>query len=130
MMKSRRSGVELGDRRDDAEIGIALGQIELAQLLLVEGEPVRIVGRVAAQRIPVGLARRHLADQPAVAELLVADDVDLADARARALVDLEHHIDAVLVELDDLRLDPGGVAALAPIELDDPGDVGADRGCG
>ena len=43
----------------------------------------------------------------------------------RPLVDLEHDVDAVLVELDDLRLDAGGVAALAAIELDDPGDVGA-----
>ena len=43
----------------------------------------------------------------------------------RPLVDLEHHVDAILVELDDLRLDAGGVAALAAVELDDPGDVGA-----
>ena len=43
--------------------------------------------------------------QVAVAELLVADDVDLADLRLRPLVDLEHDVDAVLVELDDLRLD-------------------------
>ena len=76
------------------------------------------------------LAGRHLADQAAVAELLVADDVDPADAGFRPLVDLEHHIDAVLVELDDLRLDRGGVAALAAIELDDPGDVGAGARAG
>src|SRR6185295_6721261 len=63
--------------------------------------------------------------QAVIAELLVADDVDPADARARAFVDLEHHVDAVLVELDDLRLDAGGIAALAAVELDDPGDIGA-----
>ena len=48
----------------------------------------------------------------------------------RPLVDLEHDVDAVLVELDDLRLDAGGVAALAAIELDDPGDVGAGARAG
>src|SRR6185503_12044967 len=58
------------------------------------------------------------------------DDVDRADVRARAFVDLEHHIDAVLLELDDLRLDGGGEAALAAIELDDAGDVGARLGAG
>ena len=38
-------GRQLGDRRDDPEIGIAVGQVELPQLLLVEGEPVGIVAR-------------------------------------------------------------------------------------
>ena len=72
-----------------------------------------------------GLAGRHFLAQAAVAEMLVADDVDRADLGEFALVDLEHDVDAVLVELDDLRLDAGGEAALAAIELDDPRDVGA-----
>ena len=62
--------------------------------------------------------------------LLVADDVDLADLGLRPLIDLEDDVDPVLVELDDLGLDLGGEAALAAIELDDPGDVGARLGAG
>ena len=61
---------------------------------------------------------------------VVAEDVDRADLGEVALVDLEHDIDAVLVELDDLGLDAGGEAALAAIQLEDPVDVGADRGAG
>ncbi len=34
---------QLGDRGDHAEIGIAVGQVELAQLLLVEGQAIGIV---------------------------------------------------------------------------------------
>ena len=50
--------------------------------------------------------------------------------RLGPLADLEDDVDAVLVELDDLGLDRGGEAALAAIELDDPGDVGAGLGAG
>ena len=41
-------GRQLGKRGNDAEIGIALGQVEGAQLLLVGGQPVGIVGVVRA----------------------------------------------------------------------------------
>ena len=49
-----------------------------------------------------------------------------ADLGHVALVDLEHEIDAVLVELDDLGLDRGGEAAAAAIEVEDALDVGLD----
>jgi hypothetical protein len=58
------------------------------------------------------------------------EDVDLPDLGLVALLDLEHDVDAVLVELDDLRLDIGREAALAAIELDDPRDVRARLGPG
>src|SRR5579864_1762789 len=45
-------------------------------------------------------------------------------------MDFEDHIDAVLVELDDLGVDPGRKAALAAVKLEDPVDVGAGRGAG
>ena len=45
---------------------------------------------------------------------------------ARALVDLEHEIHAVLLELDDLGLDGGGEAALAAIDVEDALHVGLD----
>jgi hypothetical protein len=60
--------------------------------------------------------------------LLVADDVDLLDARLGAFIHFEHEIDAVLVELDDLGLDGCRETALAAVELDDAGDIGADLG--
>ncbi len=44
--------------------------------------------------------------------------------------DLEDQVDAVLVQLDDLRLDRGGEAALALIKLDDPVNVGPNLGTG
>ena len=62
--------------------------------------------------------------------MLVADDVDGADLGLVALVDLEHQVDAVLVELDDLGFDRRGEAALALVQFDDPVDVGADLRAG
>ena len=53
-----------------------------------------------------------------------------ADLGEVALGNLEHHVDAVLVELDDLRLDSRGKPALPAIEIDDPLDVGPDRRAG
>ena len=63
-------GRQLGERGDDAEVGIALGQIEGAKLLLVGGEPVRIVGVVRLEEAEdsAGLARVHLLAQASVAE--------------------------------------------------------------
>ena len=120
-------GRQLGKRRDDAEVGIALGQIEGAKLLLVGREPVRIVGVVRLEEAEdsAGLARVHLLAQAFVVKLLVADDVDRPDLGQVAFVDFEHDVDAVLVELDDLGLDARGEAALAAIKLEDPVDVGA-----
>ena len=47
-----------------------------------------------------------------------------------ALVDFKDQIDAVLVELDGFRLDRGGEAAAALVQLDDPVDVAANLGTG
>jgi hypothetical protein len=73
---------------------------------------------------PASFPGRHLPLEAAVREGLVADDVDLADARARPLVHFEHHIHAVLIELDDLRLHSSGEAALPAVQLDDTRHVG------
>ncbi len=63
--------------------------------------------------------------------MFVADDVDLrGPCDLRALVDLEDDVDAILLELDHLRIDGRGEAALAAIELDDAGDVGTGLGAG
>src|SRR4051794_17840231 len=60
----------------------------------------------------------------------VAEDVDRADLGEVALINLEHHVDAVLVELHDLGIDACGEAALPPIEFEDSVDVGADCAAG
>ena len=100
-------GRQLGQRRNDAEIGITLGEIESAQLLLVRGEAIRIVAVIGLEHPEqaAGFLGVHFLAQPAIAILVIADDVDCADLRGRALVDLKHQIDAVLIELDDLRFD-------------------------
>ena len=71
---------QLGDRRDDAEIGVALGEVELAQQLAVVGQAVGIVVVVAVERSGTSGSRCVWIDlaQPAVAERLVADEVDRA----------------------------------------------------
>ena len=122
----------LGKRLDDSKIGISLGQIECAKLLLIGGEPVGIVGVVRLQEAEDSprLARVHLLPEALVRERLVAENVDRPDLGEVAFVDFEHHVDAVLVELDDLRLDAGGKAALRAIKLEDPVDVGTDCGAG
>ena len=61
---------QLGQRRDDAEVGVALGQVEGAQLLLVGGKPVGVVGVVGLEEAqgPARLLRVHLLAEAAVAE--------------------------------------------------------------
>ena len=62
--------------------------------------------------------------QPALAIRMVAHEGDAADDRRCALVDLEHDVDAVLVQLDDLRLDRGAEATVFGIVVDDLPPVG------
>ena len=58
---------------------------------------------------------------------VVADEDDLLDAGLLAFVDLEHEIDAVVRQLDDLRLDADVEAAVAPVDFDDALHVGLHR---
>ena len=109
-------GRQFGHRRDDVEIGVAVGQVELTHLLLVIGQAIGIVAGARGEDLgDAGLLGRHLTAQAPVREMLVADDVDLADAALRALVDFEHDIDAVLIEQHHLGIDVGSEAALAAI---------------
>src|SRR5260221_10718587 len=97
---------QLGHRRHHAEVGIALGQVVLAQQLAIEIEAVGIVAVVRRQEaIPDAFAGADLAAQRAVAEMLVADETDALNAGYVAFVDLEDQVDAALLELDDPRLD-------------------------
>ena len=76
----------------------------------------------------VGLRGRDHVAQLRIAEGRVADEIDGPDLGGRALVDLEHHVDAVVVEIDDLGIDLGGIEALAPVEVEDALDVGLHAG--
>ncbi len=99
----------------------------MAQLLLVVGQAIRIVAGAGGEDAePARLLRHHLATQFTIAELVIADDVDLADLRLGAFRDFKDDIDTVLVELHHLGLDRGREAALAAIEFDDAGNVGAN----
>jgi len=59
---------------------------------------------------------------------VVADEGDAAHAGYRPLVDLEHEIDTVLLERDDLRIDRGGKAAVAAVDVEDAFDVALHLG--
>ena len=122
---------QFGHRRDDPEIGVALGQIEFAQQLTVVGEPIRVVGIGGRQKaVPPALLGFDRAAQGAVGEHPVANEIDAAHAGRLALVDLEDEVDPVFRQLDDLRLDGRGKAAAAAVELEDPPDVVLHPGAG
>ncbi len=120
---------ELGDGRDDAEVGIAFGQVELAQQLAVIGEPVGIVVVVAAEEaIPARLLGLQDLAQTVGAKLAVADEGDAAHTGDRPLVDLEYEVDAILLERDDLGVDGSGKAAVAAVKVEDALDVALHLG--
>ena len=122
--EARAIGRQLGDRRDDAEIGIALRQIEFAQQLAVIRQAIRIVGVVAREEAPPArLLRRDDVAQRRFAELVVAEEGDAADAGRWPFVDLEDEVDAVLRQLDHFRLHRRGEVAGAAIELENADDV-------
>ena len=66
--------------------------------------------------------------QLGVGERPVADEIDGLDLGGAALVDLEHEIHAIAVELDDLGLDRGREAALAAVDVEDALHVGLRPG--
>ena len=111
---------QFGLRRQHLEVDVAVLQVEAPQQFLVEVQPLRIVLVGARQKAPPALlaAVDHLR-QAVLAELVVADEDDLADQRHRAVVYLEHHIDAVLIEPDHLGIDARVVVALLGIQIED-----------
>ncbi len=119
---------EFGERRNHPEIRIALCQVESAKLLLVGGEPVRIVGVVGLEesKEAAGLARVHFLAEAIIVKGGVTDDVDLPNLGDRPFVDFENQVDPVLIELDDLGLDAGREPTLPLVQFDDPVDVGTD----
>src|SRR5690606_30066392 len=120
---------QFGDGRDDAEIRVAAVIVELAQLLAVVLETVRIVIVVAREEIPPARTRRHdRVAQAAIGEFLVADEIDVADAGDRTFIDFKDEIDAVLIEFAHLRCDLRGEAAVTAVNVEDALHVGL-RAC-
>src|SRR5262249_55013255 len=65
---------------------------------------------------------------PAVGKGAVADERDALDRGLRPLVDLEHEINAVVGQLDDLGIDANIVAAGSSIDFENALNVGLDDG--
>ena len=99
--------------------------------MLIERHPIGIVARARAEYLGyAGNLGHHLAAQIAVREIVVADDVDLADLGFGPFGDFIDDIDAVLIQHHHLGLYRSGKPALALVQLDNPGHVGANLGAG
>ncbi len=61
---------------------------------------------------------------------MVADEVDAADASILALVDLEHEIDPIFGELNDLGLDGRSEPAMPTIQIENARDIVLHSGSG
>ncbi len=110
---------QLRFRSPHFEIDVAVLQVEAPQQLLVEIQPVRIIFiRRGKEAPPAFLAGVDHLRQTILAERVIADEHDLADQRHRAVVDLEHDIDTVLIQPDDLRIDAGVVVALLGVQIE------------
>src|SRR5205823_2017183 len=105
---------------NDLDVGEALAQIKAAQQVAIRLDAIGIVDVVALEK----------AEDPALAGLddvlearppegTVSDKDDLADRGFVALGDLEHQIDAIVRQLDDLRLDAHVEASGMVIDVDD-----------
>ena len=120
---------QFGDRRNNAEIGIALRQVKLAKLLLVKCQTIGIIAGAGAEKaIETGLLRHHFAAQLAIGELFVADNVDLLNLRLGPFGNLENNVYAVLVELNQFRLNDRRKAPLTLVKFNDARDIGAHFG--
>ena len=102
--------------RADARLDVALLAVELLDLFGVLFELRFLIGAAAGDpgEEPVLLGLLHPALQAAVADLLVADELDVADLDLRAFVDVEDDLDQLRAagQLLDARLDLGELVAL------------------
>src|SRR6266545_4248044 len=125
--EAARSWIELDRRRHDAHIDVAVLQIEATQQLAISLDAIRIIDVVALQeREEPRLGRPHHLLEAEAGIDAVADELDAPDIGARALVDLEHEINAAVGQVDDDRIDANVIATAASIDLDDALDVGLD----
>src|SRR5262249_4126177 len=128
-VETRAVAIELGARGDDANVGVAALQVELAHELLIQGHPVRVVDVGALDEVEqAGLGGGNDVAQLAVAEGAVADEVDGLHLGRRPLVDLKHDVDAVVVELDDLGVNGSRIPALPAVDVEDSLHIGLGAG--
>ena len=117
--------VVFADRRDDAHVRIAVFEIEAAQQVAIGFHPVRIVDVGGLQEAePIALGGFDHVLQTAGRIRIRANEADLPHAGFRTFGDLEDQIDAIVRQLDDLRLDLDVEAAAAVIDFDDALHVG------
>src|SRR5262245_22887614 len=120
-------GIVLRHRGPDADVGVAVLQIEPPEQLAVGLDAVAIVEVVALEEAEdAGLAGLDHVLQAAVGKGLVAFEHDALDRGLRPLRDLEHEIDAVVGQFDDLRIDADVIAASRPVDFENALDVGLD----
>ncbi len=122
-------GVSRG--RHNPHVRIAVFDVVPAEELAVEIEAVGIVDGCGLQEVED--ARFGGGDHTAqfrIGEALIADEVDADDLGFRPLADFKHKIDAIVVELDNLRVHLGRVIALAAVHIEDALNVGLDAGAG
>ena len=119
-------GRQFGDGGDDAEIGVAAVVVDIGaaardRIRDDRDRNCRCFGRnsTSSNSVVTIASRRR-----AVGKLLVADEIDVANASDRAFIDFENQIDAVLVEFAHLRRHLRGEAAGAAIDFDDALHVG------
>jgi hypothetical protein len=105
-------------RGGDLELRVAAIHVVGPDLLEVAFELLfRILVVAAVERQPVGPAELQAREQFLVAESFVAGDIDLADARAFSLGDVDVHVDQVAAEFVYLRVDLHVVVAAREILL-------------
>src|SRR5262249_1711089 len=110
--------IELADRGNDPDIGKTVPQVKAAKEIAIGFEAARIVDIVVldeAQQVRFAGPDRVLQAEVGIGP--VADEQDFLNAGLPALVDLEHEVDAVVRQLNDLRLDADVELALAPVDL-------------
>ncbi len=122
-------GRQLGADVGNAEVGVAVLQVEAAQQLLVEVDAGRIVFVGGGQEAPPGvLAGVDDVPEAAFAERVVADKGDVGDERTRPVADLEDDVDAVLALPNDLRRDHRGEPAALGVGVQDALPIGLGGG--
>ncbi len=114
--------------RHHANIGIAVLQIEAAQMIAVRFDAIGIVDIVVQEEAQeIGLAGLDRALELIGRIGMVAGKLDFLDASLAAFVDLEHQIRLLVPPCDDLGLDARFEIAAAVIDFDHARDVLLDN---
>ena len=123
--------IKIGVASGDADIGVTVLEIILAQQFAIERHPIGVVDAGALDEVePACLGGGDDIAQLAVVEGVVAHEVDAFDLRRAAFCDFEHEVDAILLELDDFGLDGRSEPALAAVDIKHTLNVGLNFGAG